>query len=464
MEVARMTDTAPMPLPILDPGEVRFLVDKLASADVELVLGSIIDMGGVARSKQSTLRQAGVFHREGLGASPSWSAFCIDNTIAFTPELNVVGDLRLRADLAAHRLVGDGLAWVPAELFTQDGMPAPWCARGLLRRITASLESHGWTARVGCEIEFVLTRQDGSPLTPHHWHGYGLSAVLDNQEFVRDLAAACADAGLPVEQIHAEYGENQWELSVEPTDPMTAADHVVLARLLTGQVARRHGLGVSFSPMPFPGGGGNGAHQHVSFSRDGQPAFSNGNGPHGLTAEGAAMIGGIVAALPEAAGVLAGSALSPLRLAPHHWAGAFACWGLENREAAVRLCADTPGNPHGASIEVKCGDPSANPYLAIAVILGLALDGVRRDAPLPPEVTRNPAELTSAEARRTATVPMPADQAAALDALAGSRLLAAILGEPIWETLLVVRRHEQVAYGKESVDPLTDRFRFAWSL
>lgn len=440
------------------------MVDELAAAGVDLVMGSVVDMGGVARSKQCPLHRADTFHRSGLGASPTWNVFCIDNVIAFTPELNVVGDLRVRADLNAYRLIGDGTAWAPGEFFTQDATPTPWCTRGVLRRTVAELESEGWSVRVGNEVEFVLTRGDGSALATRNWNGYGLSAALAYRDFLRDLMAACAAAGIPAEQVHAEYGENQWEFSLEPTDPLAAADNVVLARLITGQVARRHGFAASFSPMPFAGGGGNGAHQHVSFERGGAAVFSGGAGPHGLTSDGAAMIGGIVAGLPEAVGVLAGSVLSPYRLAPHHWAGAFACWGLENREAAVRLCADTPGNPHGASVEVKCVDPSANPYLATAVIVGLALDGVRRGAPLPPEVARNPAELSPEETRRSGTVALPADQAAALDALAGSGLLRRLLGQPVLDALLAVRRHEQLHYGKEDLDVLADRFRLAWSL
>ena len=93
---------------------------------------------------------------------------------------------------------------------------------------------------------------------------------------------------------------------------------------------------------------------------------------YGITEDGGAIIGGIVRWLPEVVGALAPSLLSGFRLQPGHWSGAFACWGFENREAAVRLCAATPGNPRGASIEVKCVDASANPYVVNAVLLGLA--------------------------------------------------------------------------------------------
>jgi glutamine synthetase len=280
---------------------------------------------------------------------------------------------------------------------------------------------------------------------------------------VLDLLAAADRAGLPIEQVHAEYGDSQLEFSLSPTDPLAAADHVVLARLIAGRVARRHGLAVSFSPLPFAGGSGNGAHQHLALTLDGAPLLSGGAGPHGLTDDGGAAIGGVVGGLPELLAVFAGSVLSPLRLQPGHWSGAFACWGLENREAAVRLCAATRGNPHGASVELKCIDPSANPYLAAAVFLELALEGLAGGTPLPPEVTVDPASLTPDETARTGTVRLPADQAAALAALEASSLARRLLGEEILEALIAVRRHEHDTYGDEDVEAVTEKLRYAWS-
>ena len=75
--------------------------------------------------------------------------------------------------------------------------------------------------------------------------------------------------------------------------------------------------------------------------------------------------------------MLCGSIVSGLRMRPGNWAGAYACWGIENREAAVRFVKGGPGSAHGGNVEVKIVDPSANPYLASAAILGLALDGIR---------------------------------------------------------------------------------------
>ncbi|GLY66751.1 glutamine synthetase family protein [Amycolatopsis taiwanensis] len=420
-----------------------------------VLTGTIVDPAGVIRAKQVPIEHAGVFRNQGLGASPSWNVFCIDNTVAFTPRFGVVGDLRLRVDPGPARSLGDGLSWAPAGFFTQDGEPAPVCARGRLRQTVEALAGHGLSALVGGELEFVLTRGDGARWESRCWNAYGLAATLDAEPFLLDLVSAAAKIGLPVEQVHAEYGDGQFELSLSPADPVTAADHIVLARVLAGRVARRHGLAVSFSPLPFADGAGNGAHLHVSLSRRGLPVLSGGDGPHGLTGDGAAMIGGIVAGLPDVVGVLAGSVLSAARLRPRRWSGAFACWGLENREAAVRLCAATRGAVHGASVEVKCVDPSANPYLATSVLLGSALDGIVRGADLPPEVTVDPADLPDA-------VRLPAGQAAALAALECSPLARALLGEELLEAIGAVRHHEVDTYGKVDLAVLAERFRFTW--
>lgn len=440
-------------MPDLDDAELDAIDERLAGA--RLLAGTVVDPAGVIRAKHVPVSRARAFHTGGMGASPTWNVFGIDNSISFTPRFGVTGDLRLRADLAAARDLGDGLAWAPAEMSTQDGEPAAVCTRGLLRRTQAALAGDGLAALVGCELEFVLTKPDGSALDGR-WTAYGMGAVLEHEQFLTDLLAAADEADLPVEQIHAEYGENQFEFSLAPADPLTAADNVVLARLITGRVAREHDMLASFSPQPFAGGGGNGAHQHLSLTRAGAPLLSGGHGPHGLTAEGGAAIAGLVTGLPEVVGVLAGSVLSGSRLQPGHWSGAFACWGLENREAAVRFCAATAGNPHGASVEVKCADPSANPYTATAVLLGLAREGIAQRLPLPPEVTGDPAA--------TGAVQLAADQATALAALDTSPLVARLLGDDLLEALSAVRHHELDTYGKDDPAALADRFRFTWSV
>lgn len=422
-----------------------------------LVGGSIVDMAGVARAKYVPAARLDAFQEIGMGASPSWSVFTVDGSIAFTDDLGVVGDLRIRIDADDLRDVADGVAWAPGNLHHQQGEPSAMCARTVLRRAVADAERAGITARVGAELEGTLLAPEGGHATGPGWAPYGLSSSLAQAAFLVDLTRAAEKAGLGIEQLHMEYGHDQLEVSLSPTDPLSAADDVILGRVVIGRAAERHGMRVSFSPVPFAGDAGNGAHLHLSLSTSDGPALSGGDGPHGLTAAGGAAIAGVLETLPELIAVYAGSTLSARRLVPGNWAGAALCWGLENREAAVRLVEGGLGSAHGANVELKVVDPSANPYLAVAALLGSARLGIERGLALPDEVEVNPAQ-----SGRDLAV-LPPHQAAALDALAASDVARELLGGPVVDGLLAVRRHEVAAFSGLPLAETAEALRFAWS-
>lgn len=440
-------------------------IAELEAQGVDTVVGTVVNPAGLTLAKTVPIRRTSAFAEPGLGASPSWHAFAIDQSgIAFTRDVGVVGDQRLRIDLAALRFVGDGLAWAPAAFFSQDGAPIPACARGTLSRIEAALTEAGIEAIVGHEVEFLLVAPDGGRLPSTLWAQYGLAGVLEHEAFVREVTRSAAAAGIAIEQFHPEYGANQFELSLAPQPPVAAADQLVLLRLVLGRVARRHGVRVSLSPAPFAGGVGSGAHQHFSLTMPEGPLFSGGTGAQGMTAAGESAVAGVVAGLREAQGVLCGSIVSGLRMQPGNWAGAYACWGTENREAAVRFITGGPGNPRGGNVEVKIVDPSANPYLASAAILGLALDGINRQAALPPEITTDPAALSESDRHREGITCLHRGQAEVIAALDSSELMRRILGDPAVDMVVAVRRLEHERYGDLYTEQLADRFRMAWSV
>jgi glutamine synthetase len=161
---------------------------------------------------------------------------------------------------------------------------------------------------------------------------------------------------------------------------------------------------------------------------------------------------------------LCGSIVSGLRLQPGNWAGAYACWGTENREAAVRFVVGGPGNPYGGNVEVKVVDPSANPYFATATILGLALDGIKQEAVLPPETKVDPAALSDSERSRAGIMRLSGSQAEIVAALDYSQRLRAILGDPAVDVVVAVRRFEHEQYAHLNREHLADKFRMAWSV
>jgi glutamine synthetase len=440
-------------------------IAQLEAEGVDTVIGTVVNAAGLTQAKTVPIRRTNTFADPGLGASPSWHAFAIDQSgIAFTDDVGVVGDQRIRIDLSALRIIGDGLAWAPAAFFEQDGTPVAACGRGTLSRIEAALTAAGIEAAIGHEVEFLLVDPDGGRLPSALWAQYGLAGVLEHEAFVRDVNVAATAAGVAIEQFHPEYGANQFEISLSPLAPVAAADQLVLTRLIIGRAARRQGLRVSLSPAPFAGSVGSGAHQHFSLITAEGPLFSDGTGPAGMTPAGESAVAGVLSGLSEAQGILCGSIVSGLRMHPGNWAGAYVCWGVENREAAVRFVKGGPGSPRGGNVEVKVVDPSANPYLATAAILGLALDGIKRQAALPPETTKDPAKLSDSERNRAGIVRLPEAQVEAITALENSKLMRSILGDPAVDMVVAVRRLEHARYGELGPEQLADKFRMAWSL
>jgi len=440
-------------------------IAQLEAEGVGAVIGTVINPAGLTQAKTVPIGRTAAFADPGLGASPVWHGFAIDQTgIAFTGDNNVVGDQRVRIDLTAVRLLGDGLAWAPGSFFEQDGTPVPACSRGTLGRVEAALAEAGIAALVGHEMEFLLVDPSGHRLPSTLWAQYGLAGVLEHEAFVRDVIAAASVSGVAIEQLHPEYGASQFEISLAPRPPVAAADQLVLTRIIVGRVARRYGMRVSLSPTPFVGDVGCGAHQHFSLTNSAGSLFSDGAGSHGMTSEGESAVAGVLRGLPEGLGILCGSIVSGLRLHPGNWAGAYACWGRENREAAVRFVAGGPGNPQGGNVEVKVVDPSANPYFATATILGLALDGVTHQGILPAETKVDPAALTDAERGHAGIVQLSSSQAHAIAALDDSRRLRSILGDPAVDAVVAVRRCEREHYGHLNREQLADTFRWGGSV
>ncbi|KAA0093985.1 glutamine synthetase [Mycolicibacterium sp. P1-18] len=437
----------------------------LESAGVTTLVGTVVNAAGLCHAKTVPVGRMGAFANPGLGASPVWHVFTVDQAgIAVGGAIGVVGDQRIRVDVDALRILGDGLAWAPGSFFDQDGAPDPFCSRGALARIEERLATAGLTALVGHEMEFVLVGPDGAALPSHLWAQYGLAGVLEFEGFVRDVVEAATVAGVSVEQFHPEYGANQFEMSLAPKSPVAAADELMVARIVVARAARKHGLRVSLSPVPFAGSVGSGAHQHFSLRHDGVPLFSGGQGARGMRPAGEAAMAGVLAGLAEAQALLCGSILSGLRMQPGSWSGASVCWGTENREAAVRFLRGGPGNAHGANVEVKVVDPSANPYLASAAILGLALDGIERELPLGPEVPVDPATLSADDRAKADVGLLSDDQGTVVAALAESALLRGILGDAVVDSVVAVRRYEHEHFADLTPEQLAEKFRLAWSV
>ncbi|MCE3554997.1 glutamine synthetase family protein [Pseudonocardia sp. RS11V-5] len=444
----------------------RSLAERMAVEQIAAVALTFVDTAGITRVKGVPLAAFEHAAAWGVGATPVFDAFGHDDSIAATPVANPTGDLRLLPDL--DRVVAlaaqPGWAWAPADRWTQEGEPHPGCARLLAARTVDRLTAAGLTARSAFEVEWVVYR-DGAhgPEPAATGPAYGMSRLVELSDYGVDLLRALAAEGVDVRQFHPEYSPSQFELSVAPEAPVAAADTVVLVRTTIRAVAARHGLAVSFAPSVADPGVGNGGHVHLSLTQDGRNVFAGGAGRFGLTPEAEAFTAGILRRLPALLAVGAPSVASYLRLLPSHWAGAYACWGRENREAAVRLVTGSQGEePTAANVEIKCMDQAANPYLLVAGLLAAGLAGLEEGGTLPEPVHADPAGLSDDERARLAVERLPTDLATAAAAFEAEPALTAAFGPSLTETLLAVRRAEAGALVGRTAAEIIDATRWRW--
>jgi glutamine synthetase len=440
------------------------------AATRQMLLGSFVGLDGVTRSKTVPSSRESTFVKSGMGASPTWSVFCPDSQIAFTPSISVVGDYRLHADPSMKRPLDDAIMWAPTIMTSQDGQISPFCPRSLLASLERKAYELGYATMFGCEFEFYLlddehkNSPDSTPIKAMQWDAYGTESFLQKEDFFAELQRRCAQAQIPLEQMHCEYDKCQMEISTAPSPATQAADLAVLTKLIIKSTARQFGMTASFSPKPFVDLSGNGGHIHFSMTRksDATPIFSTGDGIYGLTPEGEHAIAGIHEHACELTAIYAGSPASQLRLSPDSWSGATACWGLENREASIRFCAVTKGNPLGANVELKCADLAANPYYAIACILGSALDGITRELPLAKETSVNPMLLSAAEREECHAHALPTTYDEVTDAFQSSHFAVELLGQEVVNAELAIRELMSKTYSGAKPEDIARAMRFVW--
>jgi glutamine synthetase len=308
----------------------------------------------------------------------------------------------------------------------------------------------------------VVSRGPGEEFSPAALgSGYGLSRLVEVSDYCRDVLTALEAQGVSVEQLHPEYAAGQFELTVSPESPMGAADTSVLVRTTLRAVGESHGFRTSFSPKVDVAGVGNGGHVHLSLWRDGRNLMADGDRRFGLTETGEAFSAGVLARLPALLALGAPSVVSYLRLVPQHWAGAYACWGLENREAALRMVTGSTGSASwAANMEVKCFDLLANPYLVLAGLLATGVAGIEGQAELPEPVDVDPAALPEGELEERGIRRLPTSLGEAVDAFARDMSLGAAFGQSLVDAIVAVRRSEIELFAEASDEDVAAALRW----
>jgi glutamine synthetase len=426
------------------------VVEKAREADLRLVRFLWCGNDGTVRAKASAVGGLKDRIKSGIGLTVAMQAMNGLDHLQPVEGMGPVGEIRLVPDPETFRV----LPYAPrtgamlVDLIQLSGEPAPQCPRSFLKRMAGRLEEKTGVLEVAFENEFSLARvEDGAFVPVDSSLCFSTIGLTASQEYVDALVEALERQEIGLEQYYAELGHGQQELSTAHAPAVRAADEQVLVRETIRGVASGFGLVASLAPKPWPENAGNGGHIHFSLWKDGKNVFHDPDAEDGLSATARSFVAGVLEHLPGLCGLSAPSFNSYHRIIPQYWAGAFTCWGHDNREAPVRVPSLFWGSEEASTnVELKAADASCNPYLAVGGLIAAGLDGLERELEPPQPVEVDPATISEDERAARGIHRLPATQEEALDALAADLVLTTALGPTLTTSYLAVRRSEWAAY------------------
>jgi glutamine synthetase len=336
------------------------------------------------------------------------------------------------------------------NVFTPDGQPFLGDPRAVLAKVMLEAEAMGLVYNAGPELEFFLMKPplDDGPAHPQPADGasyFDAPTDLVATGLWKHMADTLSEFGIQVETMHHEVATGQHEIDFRYSDALNTADNVVTFRVLLKILAQQRNLVATFMPKPIRGIAGNGMHVHqsLSYKANGTNAFADPGDTHGLSTLAKHFIAGQLAHARGMCAVHAPLVNSYKRLVRGYEAPVELSWGRINRSALIRIPRAHTGE--STRIELRCPDPSCNPYLSFAVMLAAGLDGIRRQLPVPPASDENLFSPVRPEGREEPDL-LPVSLGQALEELEKDTVIRAALGPQIFETFLLAKRLEWEDY------------------
>jgi glutamine synthetase len=349
------------------------------------------------------------------------------------------------------------------DVYTPQGEPFEGDPRYVLKRALREAEKKGWIYYTGPEPEFFLFRRDGDGQAvprPHDQGGYFDLSTDRGVEVRKEMSKALAAFGIRVEASHHEVAHGQQEIDFRFADALRAADNVVTFKATLKEVARQHGLHATFMPKPAAGINGSGMHVHQSLvsASTGENLLADGGSKHGLSRLALHFIAGQLAHARGMCAVLAPLVNSYKRLVPGYEAPVYISWGRINRSALIRVPQVNPDRPDSTRLELRCPDPSCNPYLAFAVMLRAGLDGIERELEPPGVSNEDLYHLDDQERETQGLGTLPGSLGAALEELDHDDLVRRTLGDHIVDRFIEAKTTEWREYRAHVSDWELDRY------
>ena len=333
------------------------------------------------------------------------------------------------------------------DVYNPDGTPFIGDPRGVLKRALKKAADMGYTFNVGPECEFFLfeTDEHGRPTTKTGDEaGYFDLGPVDHGEFVRrDICLALEAMGFEIEASHHEVAHGQHEIDFKYADALTAADNIMTFRMTVKTLAQQHGLHATFMPKPVFGINGSGMHTNMSLFKDGKNIFADPSDARGLSREAYAFIAGLLKHVRGMAAITNPLVNSYKRLVPGYEAPCYLAWSASNRSALIRIPA---ARGQATRVELRCPDPTCNPYLALAVCLAAGLDGIEKGLTPPEEVTDNIFAMDDAARAAHGIESLPGTLKEAIDAMEADALICETLGKHVTTQYVEGKKREWDAY------------------
>jgi len=330
------------------------------------------------------------------------------------------------------------------DVYNPDGTPFEGDPRYVLKKALKKANDMGYEFfNVGPECEFFLflTDNEGKPTTITHDNAgyFDLGPVDLGENARRDMCLVLEEMGFEIEASHHEVAPGQHEIDFKYADALTTADNIMTFKMVVKTIAHRNGLHATFMPKPIFGINGSGMHTNVSLYKDGKNAFFDEKDPLQLSQDAYWFIGGLLKNMRSIAAITNPIVNSYKRLVPGYEAPVYLAWSARNRSPLIRIPA---ARGEATRLELRCPDPSCNPYLAIAAVLSAGLDGIKNKIQPPPSTDKNIFVMTEEQRLKEGIEALPGSLEEAVKEMKKSELVREVLGEHIFNKYIEAKTQE----------------------
>lgn len=332
------------------------------------------------------------------------------------------------------------------DLYKPNHEPFEGDPRNILKRVITEAKTSGFEYYAGPECEFFLFRKDndGQIVRRSKGNGYYFDLIMDESYTIkREIMEALDQMGIKSETSTHEVADGQHEIDIRYDEALRTADNTITLKMAAKFIAFKHNFHITFMPKPFFGINGSGMHIHQSLWKKGVNCFYERRDKYGLSETAYQFLTGQLKHIREISGVLAPIVNSYKRLTPGYEAPVYACWARINRSALIRVPQVSKGYEDKATrFEIRCPDPSGNPYLMMAVLLKAGLAGIKKKMKAPVPVEENLFEFNDEKLAKHYITKLPASLSEAIDEIEKGTIVKETFGENTWKKYIEAKKAE----------------------